>query len=184
MDGSQFDVLTKSLGSRRSVLATLTLLLTGASNAAARKKKRKCPPGTVKKKKGKGKKKKTYCRKIPEDVCQPNCAGKALCALDGCGGRCPCCPPGSHSMACGGTNVNCTTSSGSPNGVCNTKKSGVGYCADGMTFDTDNCKPCTLDTDCQQYCGPQAVCIQCASDCTAASGGTACVGPDSDSCSF
>src|SRR5215213_2630487 len=73
----------------------------------------------------------------------------------------PQCQPGQHSVACGGVNINCTTSTGSVDGVCNTTTNNAAFCDNGPAFSGENCKTCAQDADCQPHCGPQAACIQC-----------------------
>jgi hypothetical protein len=77
---------------------------------------------------------------------------------------------------CAGLEVVCTTESGDLGGCAQTTGKAP-YCeANGDCFD------CAKDADCVPICGSGAACIVCA-ECPE-TGGTACVGPSKDSCTF
>jgi hypothetical protein len=85
------------------------------------------------------------------------------------------CRAGQQSVACGGEDVACTSSSGLP-GLCETTTGRAEFC-----FASGDCFPCQKDADCRGVCGPRAACVRCAATCSGV-GGTACVGPDA--CDF
>lgn len=87
------------------------------------------------------------------------------------------CQAGQTVVACGGVDTFCTTSGGET-GACTTTSGNAGYCTK-----TANCFACSRDADCEAVCGPQAACLPCALSCTA-TGGTACAGPATGSCTF
>jgi hypothetical protein len=70
----------------------------------------------------------------------------------------------------------CTTSAGYPSGLCTRTTGKASYCTDILFA----CVECTKDADCQQYCGPRAACVVCAS---CAPGTTLCTGAEG-SCSL
>ncbi len=92
--------------------------------------------------------------------------GKETCQAHDTGG----CTAGVQPETCGGTNVACTTSLGSP-GTCATTTGNAGYC-----LTAGDCFACKTDIDCQTLLdgqlGPHAACIRCAK-CTQ-TGGAAC----------
>jgi hypothetical protein len=72
--------------------------------------------------------------------------------------------------------VDCTTSSGDPEGCCLATTGAGFYCMASLA-----CFPCQRDADCTALCGPQAACLACPL-CTD-EGGTACAGVSVGSCS-
>ena len=57
------------------------------------------------------------------------------------------CQPGQMESVCGGTTVQCTTSTGDATGLCETTTGNAAYCVANA-----RCWPCTKDTDCQPFC--------------------------------
>lgn len=175
MDAARFDALTRLLSRRLSRRHAVTALAgvgvasrTDRDDAAARK--------HHKHKKPKIKRNRFGCVNVGDtctsdaqccsNICQGR-MGKQTCRAHDTGG----CLPGTQDAGCGGTNVKCTTSTGMPDGVCETTTGGAGYCAN-----TGGCFACTTDKQCQDLChdGRAACCI--CSGCTE-TGGTQCVSP-------
>jgi hypothetical protein len=200
MPATRFDTLILSLAhaaSRRLVLprltiATLSLAIASRESvwlAAARQKKNK-----NKKRKRRPNFNAFGCLNVGQ-ACRGN---DALCCSGICSGkrrrkgkrgrkgkrdrsRCVAhgergCLAGQQLTGCGGMTVSCTTVTGLQ-GSCRTTTGNAGYCAgDGQ------CRPCTKDADCRPFCGPEAACTVCTS--VLCPGGTICVGPIDDGCTF
>jgi hypothetical protein len=80
---------------------------------------------------------------------------------------------------CAGGLSTCATATGE-GGSCFRTTGNAGYCA---IPGAGGCVACAKDADCVSFCGAQAACIICESQC-AATGGTGCIGPSSDRCTF
>ena len=185
MDASRFDTLARSLitaPSRRVVLQSLVATVLGLAPGP--------PPSAVHARKRKSQLRFNQfgcvnvggkCRGKDKVCCSGICEGKkpkkgekdkSRCVAHNTGG----CRAGQQGAFCGGANVDCTTSTGSP-GVCDTTTGNSGYCA----F-TTTCSPCSKDADCRPVCGRGAACVKCAT--CIADGGTRCVGTGPDACIF
>jgi hypothetical protein len=175
-----FDTVHKSVArsrSRREAARSLALLLPFALPRLTEAKQRKtaepnafgCLPVGQK------------CRGKNSKCCSGICQGKKPKKGKKDKSRCvghdgSTCRPGQHTGECGGVaNIACTTSVGLA-GSCATTTGNAAYC-----LSSGECFPCTRDADCQAVCGPQAACIQCATECVAR-GGTACMGIET--CTF
>jgi hypothetical protein len=182
MDASRFDILARSLtdlSARRALvrgLAALGLQAAGVPSGAGAKRRKKP-------------KRNAFgclnvgqpCRGHGAKCCSGICQGKkpkkgdkdkSRCVAHDTGG----CQAGQQGAFCGGANVPCTTSTGSP-GVCDTTTGNAGYCA----F-TTTCSRCSKDADCRPVCGRGAACVKCAT--CIEDGGTRCVGLGPDACIF
>jgi hypothetical protein len=179
MDSARFDGLARSVStllSRRTLAGAFGLSALAIPGLAEAKKKHKH------KKKKKVKFNDFGCVNVG-DFCKNSgqcCSG--ICQGKKGKGKCQAhdqstCQPGQQELACGGVTVDCTTSTGD-DGICDTTTGNAGYClTDG------DCFACHKDADCVPFCGTHAACIICASGCPE-TGGTACVGPSVDSCTF
>jgi hypothetical protein len=158
MDGRHFDQLTLRLAmlraKRRGVIAALVATIPFARNGTAIL----AGPGC----KDVG----TRCKR-KSDCCSNICRGRRgrkKCKSHDTGG----CQAGQIEAFCGGTTVQCTTSSGLP-GSCNTTSGNAGYCSrEGA------CVSCTKDLDCQNQFGAGAACVKCAT----CPGGLGCASPN------
>jgi hypothetical protein len=83
------------------------------------------------------------------------------------------CQAGVREEGCGGTDIDCTTSTGQ-SGICDTTTGNGPYCVFGFA-----CVSCRKDADCQDLCGSAAACIICPG-CDGFE--TACVGPSAGDC--
>jgi hypothetical protein len=193
MDGSNFDNLTRlaaANASRRSIF-TLAFGAALAGLGAASPLGTGTAAGKNRKRRRKRKKPKRNafgclnvgqpCRGHGAKCCSGICQGKkpkkgdkdkSRCVAHDTGG----CQAGQQGAFCGGANVPCTTSTGSP-GVCDTTTGNAGYCA----F-TTTCSRCSKDADCRPVCGRGAACVKCAT--CIEDGGTRCVGTGPDACIF
>ena len=180
MDAARFDALTRSLSAptRRRLLlagiaAALGLLSAGLPDridANQRKKKLKrnafgCVNvgGT--------------CRGKDKNCCSSICRGKKPKKGEKDTSRCVAhdaqgCVAGQIEDFCGGTNVSCTTSTGTP-GRCNTTTGNAGYCAGDGSCAVGSCKK---DADCVPAFGVGAACVVC--DNALCSGGAGCASLD------
>jgi hypothetical protein len=182
MDDLQFEEFIRSLArSRRSFLSgplALAASWFGVSVAGAKKKhkhkKRKRKPKATPNEFG--------CLEVgdpctsADECCSGVCEGtpgNKVCTAHDTGD----CRPGERSESCSATSldIRCTTSTGNPNGICDTTTGNAAYCV----YDGD-CFPCRKDVDCQAFCGPQAACIRCDS----CPEGTSCVAPDEPGCNI
>ncbi|MCA9876295.1 MAG: hypothetical protein KC442_00875 [Thermomicrobiales bacterium] len=179
MDYDRFDQFARALSrppSRRMLAGMLSLGALGlagggqVNDAGARKKKKKNVKKNVFGCVDVGK----HCQNAGQccsGICQGK-KGKKKCKAHGEST----CVSGQSETGCGGTSVACQTPSGDE-GQCDTTTGNAGYCvADGLCF------ACKKDADCVSQCGADAACIQCAGPNCALQGGTACVGPEADSC--
>jgi hypothetical protein len=97
-------------------------------------------------------------------TCQAHDKGSCQANQDTCGG-----PPF----------FPCTTSTGE-SGVCTITTGKAPYCNT-----TGGCFPCRKDADCVPFCGLQAACVVCETQCGTTAGFTLCVGPsEEDACGF
>lgn len=176
MEHDRFDHIARAFSARPSRRTLAGIVSLGAFGLAAGS---QVEDAGAKKKKKKVKKNEFGCIDVGKfcknagqccsGICQGK-KGKKKCKAHGEST----CVSGQAETGCGGTSVICQTSSGAE-GQCNTTTGKAGYCvADGLCF------ACKKDADCVAQCGVDAACIQCA-DCDA-QGGTACVGPEEDSC--
>lgn len=178
MDGFRFDALVRSLTARLSRRMAMRGLFAVAGLDPAR-------AATIvsARKRGTRPQRRNAFGCVP--VGRP-CRGKdGVCCSGMCDGRRPrkggkdrsrcvghdggSCASGQRDAFCGGTTVNCTTSSGFTLGTCNTTTGDAGYCAQFLF-----CEPCRKDADCQPAYGPRSACALCGTGCPT---GTACTFP-------
>lgn len=167
MDATRFDHWIRTLSTPSSRRRMLSGFLLGAITARFAIEEAAAGPDC----KNVGKK----CKKA-KDCCSGVCKGKKgkkKCKAHDTGG----CQAGQTFTGCGGTTVMCTTSAAAQGG-CITTTGNAGYCSA-----TTNCFSCQRDADCVPFCGPQAACVTCATNC-AYTGGTACAGTSPNSCIF
>jgi hypothetical protein len=190
MDPTRFDDLLRSFASvsaRRAVLGALSAAVLGLGVGH--------PHGAASAKKDKKSKKKPLklnafgcvnvdgaCQGKDANCCSGICDGekpkkgkkdKSKCLAHDTGTGCF---AGQINTFCGGTTVACTTSTGSPAGVCDTTTGNAPYCTD-----SGECFPCKKDKDCVPICGAGAACAKCPTGCASA-GGTVCVSPTPGAC--
>jgi hypothetical protein len=184
MDAARFERLTLlfSTGSSRRLLSRLAVSMLGVGAVSL------SPDLTTAKKNKKKLKRNAFgcvnvggkCRGKDKNCCSGICQGKKPKKGKKDNSKCKAhdestCLPDQRPEGCGGFNVLCTTSTGTP-GICAATTGNAGYC-----YTAAVCFPCQKDADCIGECGPQAACIPCAAECTL-EGGTACVGLSVGSC--
>jgi hypothetical protein len=188
MEASRFDRLSRSFSaassrasSRRDLLPRLAVTALGLGSlfdleSAAKKGKKKLVFNQFGCVDVGGK-----CRGKDKNCCSGICQGKKPKKSKKDKSRCVAhdettCLPGQMGEVCGGSaDVPCVTTTGRAGG-CFTTTGNAGYCSAA-----GECFPCQKDADCILYCGAQAACITCATEC-AFVGVTACDGPEA--CSF
>lgn len=182
METTRFDTLTRTLARLQTRRTAATLLgwgalsllpLLGEAKKKRKKRRRKpkqSPPNTF----GcidAGK----FCANAGQccsGICQGK-KGKKTCRAHDQGA----CLAGQGCIS-GGASQPCLTDAGEV-GACQTTTGNAGYCAG-----SGDCVACVRDTDCIQFCGPQAACINCPGCITSDGVETSCVGPRPDSCQF
>lgn len=176
MDTDRFDTWTRSLSharSRRAVMGALGLGALGLPGlAGARKRKRKKRKNVTFNEFG-CVAVNSFCQNA-DQCCSGICRGKKgkkRCAAHGSSS----CQAGEREASCGGNSGFCVTSSGYPDGVCNTTTGNAAYCQGA-----GGCAICNKDADCVPFCGPQAACVVCAG----CDSGTVCSGPEPGSCAI
>ena len=117
------------------------------------------------------------CRGRDKNCCSSICRGKKPKKGEKDTSRCVAhdaqgCVAGQIEDFCGGTNVSCTTSTGTP-GRCNTTTGNAGYCAGDGSCAVGSCKK---DADCVPAFGVGAACVVC--DNALCSGGAGCASLD------
>jgi hypothetical protein len=171
MDSGRFDRMTRTVSTvlnRRSLAGALGLAAVAIPSLTEGKKKKK-----------KVKKNQFGCVDVSKFCKNGGQCCSGIC--DGKKGKKKCkahdastCQAGQKQDFCGGVDVECTASGGTP-GLCNTTTGNAGHCSgDGTCFN------CTKDADCTDICGSGAACIVC-SGCPETDG-LACVGLADDSC--
>lgn len=167
MDARDFDRLTRTVSTRRTLAALLDISSIGVSGQAGAKKNRKqkkvkrndlgcvnvgkfckndsqCCSGVCE-----GKKKRKKCKPHDESTCQPG------------------------QDSCLGAPIFCTTTAGFA-GICVTTSGKAPYC---YASGEEQCFPCSKDSDCEPGYGAGAACIVCATFCANENPqATACVG--------